>query len=173
MAPAVPEDWLPRCGPATSCSVHPRISPSPRECARQLWPALQGVILGYGLFNYNPHHCTVTWSEGCDSPWTDFLHLLFSFLFFFSSTEFPQFPKCPWETECLLHQLGTEEQPDASRDGGQFVPLSCLGLYLMAPSPCQSQCHCWRLAPCKSHPLQQAGPRHRGVYREGSVLRSR
>lgn len=66
VALAVPKDWLPRCDAADSCAVCPRFSPLPRECAPQLWPALQGVILGCDLFNYNPHHCTVTCSGGCN-----------------------------------------------------------------------------------------------------------
>lgn len=116
------------------CSSHQLLSmssslPLPQECALQLWPALQGVILACDLLNYNPHHCTVTWSEGCDGSYQRnqdigmFPHAQTSSTPPSAptpSTEFPQFPKCPWETECLLPQLGTGEQPDASGEQGQF-----------------------------------------------------
>lgn len=79
----------------------PQISPLPWECALQLWPALQGVILGCDLFNYNPHHCTVTWSEGCDCSYQcnqdigTFPHGQTSstyFIFFFFFSQAPNFP---------------------------------------------------------------------------------
>jgi len=93
-APVELECWLSRCGAANSCSVCPRISPVPWECALQLWPVLQGVLLGCDLFNYNPHHCTVTWSGGyqCNQDIGTFPdgHTSSTY-FFFQAPNFPSF----------------------------------------------------------------------------------
>lgn len=156
-----------------SCSVCPQISPSPWECAPQLWPALQGVILGYDLFNYNPHHCTVTCSQGCDPSYQcnsdtgTFPHGQTSsiWVFFFPSPLFfPQAPNIPSFHSALGRQSvcytswGWENSQMPEKIEDNLCLLSCLGLYLMPQPLCQSWGGCWRPTSCKSHPWQQAGP---------------